>query len=108
MCLCSKLEPHKNVLQVHGMALRDGQPLMVLAFMPLGSLDMLLKKRALTPQETKSVLKGVMHGLAHLARASIVHRDVAARNVLVCLVVISFIIAVDFDSNRTALFFIAA
>jgi hypothetical protein len=77
---------HENVVQLHGATtLKGGDPAAVVEFCAGGALAALLygeKKRRWRSGDLISVAHGAASGLAHLHEHGIVHRDVAARNVL--------------------------
>jgi hypothetical protein len=81
-----KLPPHDNLVTFYGVC--DSPPSIVLQFCDGGSLlDRLYGPRALhstplTKLEQASISLAVARGLHHLHKARIVHRDIAARNVL--------------------------
>jgi len=63
---------------------------MVLEFMPGGALDGYLRKleennEKLNDTQTFKIVRGTARGMQHLAEHRLVHRDMAARNVLVRL-----------------------
>jgi serine/threonine protein kinase len=76
------LRPHDNVIQLLGVVLHP-QPCIVTRYYSKGSLRSHLDgPKRFTWRTCLKVLRGVAAGLAHLHREGIVHRDVAARNVL--------------------------
>ena len=80
------LPPHDNIVTFYGVC--DDPAAIILQFCDGGSLvDRLYGPRAsstnaLTPREREQVALGVARGLHHLHHARVIHRDVAARNVL--------------------------
>jgi tRNA A-37 threonylcarbamoyl transferase component Bud32 len=83
----STLQPHENVVQLYGVAdLADGDIAAVMEWCASGALVTLLygpKKQAALPNE--QLLQWVFDaccGIMHLHANGIVHRDIAARNVL--------------------------
>lgn len=81
--LMMSLEEHENVVQVYGMCQRQGNLSMVMEFVPGGSLEKIISKRSLDEDEIIHLALGAARGLACLAAQGIVHRDIAARNILV-------------------------
>uniref|UniRef100_A0A7S1YGR3 Non-specific protein-tyrosine kinase n=1 Tax=Sexangularia sp. CB-2014 TaxID=1486929 RepID=A0A7S1YGR3_9EUKA len=81
----TKLPPHENVVTFYGVC--DSPPAIVLQFCDGGSLlSRLYGKqdgvKSLAELERQSIALDIARGLEHLHRARVVHRDVAARNVL--------------------------
>ena len=61
----------------------DGEDIyMVLELCSGGSLDKQFKKGKLTPKRKLKIIDGIAKGVAHLHKQKVVHRDIAARNVL--------------------------
>jgi serine/threonine protein kinase len=86
--LMTNLRPHNNLVQVFGVAEKDGQFFLVMEYLSGGSLIDLLRKQKkrghpLDLLQKVSILKGIASGMMHLHSERIVHRDLAARNVLV-------------------------
>jgi serine/threonine protein kinase len=81
----TKLPPHENVVTFYGVC--DSPPAIVLQFCDGGSLlSRLYGKqegvKSLAELERQSIALDIARGLEHLHRSRVVHRDVAARNVL--------------------------
>jgi serine/threonine protein kinase len=80
------IPPHVNLVTFYGVC--DDPPAIILQFCDEGSLlDRLYGPRAadnpdLTPTELRAIALGTARGLHHLHHARVIHRDVAARNVL--------------------------
>jgi serine/threonine protein kinase len=81
---------HVNVVALVGVVTAGSPLLMVLEFCDLGALDSFLKARvhenpdwSLGTNQFCAICRQTARGLAHLASKQFVHRDVAARNVLV-------------------------
>jgi len=80
------IPPHDNLVTFYGVC--DDPPAIILQFCDDGSLlDRLYGPRAndkpaLTHDELVAIATGVARGLHHLHRERVIHRDVAARNVL--------------------------
>ncbi|XP_033647397.1 hepatocyte growth factor receptor-like [Asterias rubens] len=77
---------HPNVLGLIGLTFNpDGQPVVVLPFMPNGDLKsyVVKNKQELTHNQLLKFASHVAHGMEYLGRAKFVHRDLAARNCMV-------------------------
>lgn len=85
--LMAALQPHQNVVVLYGLTTIDGSAAAVMEFCALGSLvDALYAKPERVREWTLAQLILVAHevacGVAHLHRHKMIHRDIAARNVL--------------------------
>jgi tyrosine-protein kinase Srms len=83
--IMSEIEPHPNILSIHGVIFSAPPPLMiVLEYCKYGSLEHVQqKKKRLTSLSTKlQVACDVACGMESLVSQKILHRDLAARNVL--------------------------
>ena len=80
---------HKNVLQILGVISRRDQSMVILEFCENGSLFDLLRGdenqiyAGLTLNKGMEIAVEVAHGMAYLSAKKYVHRDIAARNILV-------------------------
>eukprot|EP00040_Diaphanoeca_grandis_P033692 m.206796 g.206796 ORF g.206796 m.206796 type:complete len:456 (+) comp32969_c0_seq1:40-1407(+) len=76
---------HPHLLSLIGVHQQTRPYMMVLEFLPGGSLDTWIAKNRthMTTQHCQRVLLGIARGMAMLASRAIVHRDLATRNVLV-------------------------
>ncbi|XP_078603583.1 uncharacterized protein LOC144877536 isoform X2 [Branchiostoma floridae x Branchiostoma japonicum] len=92
MLLCGN---HDNVLKLKGICFRDGPLQLVLEYAEHGSLLHLLWTLRAESKLNRTVLVNKRHifenmmvevccGLEHLASRRLVHRDIAARNILIC------------------------
>lgn len=81
--LLLNLQPHPNVVQVFGISVNNGSLFLIMEYCSLGSLDKYLSKNKLDVATKVKVLSETARGLNHLHQASIVHRDIAMRNILV-------------------------
>jgi serine/threonine protein kinase len=80
----SDLRPHPNVVQMLGVSSDGPYPVMILEFCDGGSLDQKLfdPSQPFTLSEQFKTVSGIAKGLYHLHQNQIVHRDMAARNIL--------------------------
>eukprot|EP00029_Vermamoeba_vermiformis_P000232 TRINITY_DN10259_c0_g1_i1.p1 TRINITY_DN10259_c0_g1~~TRINITY_DN10259_c0_g1_i1.p1 ORF type:complete len:299 (+),score=58.89 TRINITY_DN10259_c0_g1_i1:158-1054(+) len=78
------IPPHPNIVQLLGISIDGPQPLVVLEYCNEGSLDKLLfeSDKLSTPDEQIALAEAIARGLDHLHQNSIVHRDLAVRNIL--------------------------
>ncbi|CAH1272718.1 FGFR2 [Branchiostoma lanceolatum] len=92
MLLCGR---HDNVIGLKGICFRDGPLQLVLEYAEHGSLLHLLWTLRAESKLNRAVLVNKRHifenmmvevccGLEHLASMKLVHRDIAARNILIC------------------------
>ncbi|PRP86869.1 putative LRR receptor-like serine/threonine-protein kinase [Planoprotostelium fungivorum] len=79
--LMKRLQPHPNVVSFLGFCAR---PLaLITEFMAGGSLDDYLNRNPnLSIMKRMTIIQGVAEGMAHLAQERVLHKDLAARNVL--------------------------
>jgi serine/threonine protein kinase len=79
---------HENVLSIVGVSTRGCPKMLIVAYCEHGSLLHVLKKEeefgrfSFSPRGKLVLALGVLRGMAHLISNRVVHRDVAARNVL--------------------------
>mmetsp|Transcript_19544 Transcript_19544/g.54969 ORF Transcript_19544/g.54969 Transcript_19544/m.54969 type:complete len:747 (+) Transcript_19544:174-2414(+) len=76
---------HPNVVQFLGIYVdAGGTSFLVTEFLRLGSLDLLLRHsdEIVTPELRARIARDIAAGVAFLTQARILHRDIAARNVL--------------------------
>jgi len=78
------LPSHLNVVHLFGVSLDGPQPIIVLEYCVGGSLDKLLFQTKVTLSDGHKIrlVRGIAVGMLHLHKNNIVHRDPAARNVL--------------------------
>ena len=75
---------HRNAVVVYDVAEHEGDPCLVLEYLPSRSLSAVIKDRgALSPQETADIGSEVATALAAAHAAGIVHRDVKPGNILI-------------------------
>ncbi|XP_065168066.1 tyrosine-protein kinase hopscotch-like [Atheta coriaria] len=76
---------HKNIVRILSALSSEEGIMMVMEFVPHGSLETYLKinKDTLHDQQLLRYASGIAEGMAYLGQMKIVHRDLAARNILV-------------------------
>ncbi|XP_067674760.1 fibroblast growth factor receptor 3-like isoform X2 [Haliotis asinina] len=96
LTIVRKLSTHPNVVAFLGCVTASDPVLMIMEYVNGGDLLTFLRKRrpektpektseeeALTPKDMLSFALQIARGMAHIAAQKIIHRDVAARNVLI-------------------------
>ncbi len=74
---------HKAIVPVYDFGEHDGQPYLVMRYMPGGALDGLIKKQgALSPAEAAKIITRIGAALDAAHQKGIVHRDLKPGNVL--------------------------
>jgi serine/threonine-protein kinase len=73
---------HRNIVPVYDYGQHDGQPYIVMRFMPAGSIDDLLRKGPLDIETTLSIVEQIAPALDYAHGKSILHRDLKPSNVL--------------------------
>ncbi|CAL2037280.1 unnamed protein product [Caenorhabditis brenneri] len=73
---------HKNVVKCYGVAAMDEPLLVVMELVPGGGLDGYLQKNAVQWPEKLEMILQVASGIAYIHSKNIMHRDIAARNIL--------------------------
>ncbi|KAF1761697.1 hypothetical protein GCK72_009953 [Caenorhabditis remanei] len=86
---------HKNVVRCYGVAAVDEPLLVVMELVPGGGLDGYLQKNSVSWPEKLDIITQVAAGIAYIHSKNIMHRDIAARNVLYGKGVVS-----DFGMSR--------
>jgi len=77
-----ELRPHPNVYGILGVCWEKDHYAIITEYLAGGSLDKFLQNNECTTNEILHILLDVAMGVAHLHTEQIVHRDIAARNVL--------------------------
>ncbi|XP_065656520.1 ephrin type-A receptor 5 isoform X5 [Hydra vulgaris] len=74
-----------NVIKLEGIILKNSSNMIVLEFMPNGSLDAYLQKHELefSAAQLLGMSRGIASGMKYLSELGYIHRDLAARNILV-------------------------
>jgi len=75
------LRPHKNLVQLLGIC-TNPHNCIILEYLEGGALDNYLESNSISIKEKVALIKGICAGLQHLAKERVVHRDIAARNIL--------------------------
>ncbi|KAI8514474.1 hypothetical protein Bbelb_070650 [Branchiostoma belcheri] len=94
-CIMLLCDNHDNIIRLKGICFRDGPLQLVLEYAEHGSLLHLLWTLRAESKLNRTVLVNKRHifenmmvevccGLEHLATMRLVHRDIAARNILIC------------------------
>lgn len=82
--LLLSLKPHPAIVQVLGISVDKNENIyVIMEFCENGSLDKYMHKHPLSEADKLHILQTCATGLAHLHHEHIVHRDIAARNILV-------------------------
>jgi PAS domain S-box-containing protein len=80
--LLLELRPHPNVYGILGVCWEKDHYAIITEYLAGGSLDKFLQKNQYSEKELIEILLDVAMGVAHLHTENILHRDIAARNVL--------------------------
>jgi len=81
--LLARMGKHPNVVTFIGLSLKNQQILMVMEFLPDGSLlNMIESNASYGREEILTWLRDISRGMLHLVQNSLIHRDLAARNIL--------------------------
>jgi serine/threonine protein kinase/Tol biopolymer transport system component len=79
--IASELE-HRNIVPVHDYGEDDGQPYIVMRYMPGGSIDDLLREGALNLDQIVSIVGQIAPALDFAHSKNVLHRDLKPSNVL--------------------------
>ena len=78
------MRPHPNVVRLLGLSSDGPSPAMILEFCSGGSLDSwVYSTRVMDDTMKYQIIHGIALGMLHLHKNSVVHRDLAVRNILV-------------------------
>src|SRR5262249_32448092 len=73
---------HPHIVQIHDWDEHDGQPYLVMEYVPGGSLEDHLRKGPLTHREAARMVAVLARAVQHAHAADVVHRDLKPANVL--------------------------
>ncbi|MDX2137717.1 MAG: protein kinase [Chloroflexota bacterium] len=73
---------HRNIVPVHDYGEQDGQPYIVMRYMPGGSVDDLLEAGSLPMEQIISILSQIAPALDYAHSKQVLHRDIKPSNVL--------------------------
>ncbi|MCS6836367.1 MAG: protein kinase [Anaerolineae bacterium] len=79
--IVSQLE-HRNILPVHGYGEFEGQPYIVMRYMPSGSLDDLLRDGPMSLEACADLLSQIAPALDYAHSKDVLHRDLKPSNIL--------------------------
>jgi serine/threonine-protein kinase len=79
--IVSRLE-HRNIVPVHDYGEFDGQPYIVMRYMPAGSVDDLLRSGPLNFELTQKVIEQIAPALDYAHTKGVLHRDLKPSNIL--------------------------
>ena len=79
--IVSQLE-HRNIVPVHDYGEYEGQPYIVMRYMPSGSVDDLLNRGPLDLEQIVSILEQIAPALDYAHSKHVLHRDLKPSNVL--------------------------
>jgi hypothetical protein len=100
----AKLPPHPHVVRVHGAGRDGGASYCLLEWIEGRSLDDELRAGPLAVDRALDVAEQIAHGLEHVHRAGLVHRDVKPSNILLradgTAVLADFGLALDLTRTR--------
>ena len=84
--IANEIDYNPNIVRyenVYRISDRSGMyDFVIMKYYPEGNLDDVMNKYALSNDEKKHILKGILHGLNHLHKIPIVHRDFKTANIL--------------------------
>jgi tRNA A-37 threonylcarbamoyl transferase component Bud32 len=79
--IVSRLE-HRNIVPVHDYGEFDGQPYIVMRYMPAGSVDDLLRNGPLDFELTEKIIEQIAPALDYAHTKGVLHRDLKPSNIL--------------------------
>lgn len=74
---------HRNIIPVHDYGEFDGQPYIVMRYMPAGSLDDMLRHGPLQPEQILNYFEQIAPALDYAHNRGVLHRDLKPSNVLI-------------------------
>ncbi len=84
--VANEIEPHTNILRyenIYRFSERLGtNDFAIMKYYPEGNLENVIRKYQLTETDQLAILKGILHGLAHIHQIPIIHRDFKTANIL--------------------------
>lgn len=84
--VANEIEPHANILRYENMyrfSERLGtNDFAIMKYYPEGNLENVIRKHQLSEADQLAILKGILHGLAHIHQIPIIHRDFKTANIL--------------------------
>lgn len=84
--IANEIDYNPNIVRyenVYRISDRSGMyDFVIMKYYPDGNLDDVMNKYTLTNHEKRHILKGILHGLSHLHKIPIVHRDFKTANIL--------------------------
>ncbi|MEO1165159.1 MAG: protein kinase, partial [Chloroflexota bacterium] len=81
VAIVSKLE-HRGIIPVYDYGEFEGQPYIVMRYMPSGSLDDMLKNGPIKPDKIYSIIQQIASALDYAHSKHVLHRDLKPSNVL--------------------------
>lgn len=79
--IVAKLE-HRNIVPVHDHGSYDGQPYIIMRYMSAGSVDDVLRKGPLEPDQFLDIIEQIAPALDYAHAKNVIHRDLKPSNVL--------------------------
>ncbi|MGJ3238088.1 MAG: protein kinase domain-containing protein [Anaerolineae bacterium] len=79
--IASKLE-HRNIIPVYDYGEYEGQPFIVMRYMPAGSLDDILQNGPMPPESIYKLINQIAPALDYAHSKQVLHRDLKPSNVL--------------------------
>lgn len=79
--IVSQLE-HRSIIPVYDYGESDGQPYIVMRYMPAGTVDDLLKQGPMSPENVFAIIEQIAPALDYAHSKEVLHRDLKPSNVL--------------------------
>lgn len=80
--LMLSIRAHPNIVAVLGVCVHETNVYLIMDYCSKGSLDQALEQQPYTFDQKLKIIEGIASGLLHLHEGGIIHRDMAARNIL--------------------------